>query len=142
MKRTGILYILFFTLLVVSCKKKVEENPLLGNWYGFDGDSIYYELYISEEVIVLNHENQGLAEYAYERHDDKLITVTPLFFERVWTFKELNDSVFVITDTLERHHYKRLQIPHDFFKSLSDSTELQEFKEAFVARYKAYQSSE
>jgi hypothetical protein len=142
MKSTRVLYILFLAFLVVSCKKEKEENLLVGNWYGFDSDSIYYELYISEDLIVLNHENLGLAEYSYEKVGDKLITVTPLFFERVWTFQDLNDSVFVITDTLEKHHYKRLHISHDFFKSIQDSIELQQFKDAFIARHKTYQKSE
>lgn len=124
--------------MLSACKRETpEENPLSGNWYGFDADSLYYELYISDTMIILNHETMGIAEYVYERDGNRLITTTPLFFERIWTFEELNDSLFIISDTLERHHYKKLDIPHDFFKSVGDSIALQDFKEAFIMRIKS-----
>ncbi|MGY6744387.1 MAG: hypothetical protein ACXIUQ_16725 [Cecembia sp.] len=141
--RTKILGILFLFLAFSACKReKQDENPLAGNWYGFDSDSLYYELYISDTLIILNHETMGIAEYGYERDGDKLITTTPLFFERVWTFEELNDSLFIISDTLEKHHYKKLDITHDFFKSIGDSLALQQFKEEFIARIKSKTAEE
>lgn len=140
--RTKIFIILFLFIAFTSCKKEKEENPLVGNWYGFDTDSLYYELYITDTLIILNHESMGIAEYGYEKDGERLITITPLFFERLWTFEELNDSVFIISDTLERHHYRKLEIPIDFFKSIQDSVEMHYFKEGFVQRLGKYRQGE
>ncbi len=140
--RTKILIILFLFISFTSCKKEKEDNPLVGNWFGFDSDSLYYELYITDTIIILNHESMGIAEYGYEKDGKKLITITPLFFERFWAFEELNDSVFIISDTLERHHYRKLEIPIDFFKSIQDSVEMQNFKEGFAERLSKFKQVE
>ncbi|EOZ92286.1 hypothetical protein A33Q_4379 [Indibacter alkaliphilus LW1] len=107
---------------------------LLGNWFGFDTDSTYYELYIGDTVIVLNHEKLGIAEYVYEKDGNKLITTTPLFFERVWNLDTLTDTTIVISDTLEVHQFRRLDLDIDFFKSSKDSTEYYRFRQDFIAR--------
>jgi len=141
--RTKILIILFLFISITSCKKGIEEeNAMVGNWYGFDTDSLYYELYITDTLIILNHESMGIAEYRYQKDGEKLITTTPLFFERIWTFEELNDSVFIISDTLERHHYRKMQIPIDFFNSIGDSVEMQQFKESFLQRTNKFREVE
>lgn len=132
--RTKIFGILFIFILLVACKKEESKNELIGNWYGFDGDSLYYELYISDTLIILNHENMGLAEYTYERDGQRLITTTPLFFERVWNLETLNDTIFILRDTLETHHYRRLNISPGFFESMNDSIGFFSFKEGFLAR--------
>ncbi|PSL01953.1 hypothetical protein [Cecembia rubra] len=136
--RTKIFRILFIFILFVSCKKEESKNELLGNWYGFDSDSMYYELYISDTLIILNHENLGIAEYTYLRDGQRLITTTPLFFERIWDLESLNDSSFTIKDTLETHHYKRLNIPAGFFESMNDSTGFFTFKEGFLERTQSH----
>ncbi|PRY89182.1 hypothetical protein CLW00_103304 [Mongoliibacter ruber] len=128
-------YILFTLLLIiVSCKPDKPDNKLMGNWYGFDTDSAYYELYIKDTLIILNHENLGLAEYVYELDDNKLITTTPLFFERVWNVDSLTDSTFVISDTLGVHHFQKMHVDVDYFQSMSDSLQYYRFREDFVAR--------
>ncbi|RZS95944.1 hypothetical protein [Cecembia calidifontis] len=132
--RTKIFGILFIFFLLVSCKKEESSNGLIGNWYGFDPDSLYYELYISDTLIILNHENMGLVEYTYERDGQRLITTTPLFFERVWNLETLNDSIFIIRDTLETHLYRRLDISPGFFESMNDSAGYYSFKEGFMER--------
>ncbi|MFC0261461.1 hypothetical protein [Fontibacter flavus] len=131
---TKLSFILFIIILLASCKPKTEPNLLLGNWYGFDQDSAYYELYISDSLIILNHENMGFAEYSYKKDGTKLITTTPLFFERVWNLDSVNDSIFILSDTLETHHYYRIDTPMDFFGSLKDSMEFAGFKEGFISR--------
>lgn len=129
------LYILFALLMgFVACKSDRSENKLLGNWYGFDMDSAYYELYIEDTLIILNHEKLGLAEYVYERDENRLITTTPLFFERVWNLDTLTDSTIVISDTLEVHRFQRLQLDIDFFSSIKDSLEYYRFRQDFIAR--------
>ncbi|MBW3469012.1 hypothetical protein [Arthrospiribacter ruber] len=123
---------IFLTFL--ACKPEKTDNRLLGNWYGFDADSSYYELYISDTVIILNHEKLGLAEYVYEKDGDKLVTTTPLFFERVWNLDSLTDSTVVISDTLEVHHFFKMHYEVDYFSSLRDSIEFYRFREAFITR--------
>lgn len=123
-----------FFLILMACKPEKSENRLLGNWYGFDADSSYYELYISDTVIILNHEKLGLAEYVYEKDEDKLVTTTPLFFERVWNLDTLTDSIVVISDTLETHHFFKMIDEIDYFSSLKDSLEFYQFREAFITR--------
>ena len=136
--RTKLSSVLFIFLFMVSCKTDKPKNELEGNWYGFDSDSSYYELYISDTLIILNHENMGIAEYLYHRDGDKLITTTPLFFERVWTLEDLSDSIFILSDTLETHHYHRILEPLNFFESIYDSLDYISFKEKFSERTKKY----
>ncbi|MFD2200224.1 hypothetical protein [Shivajiella indica] len=134
--RTKLCSVLFIFLFLGSCKDNKPKNELEGNWYGFDSDSSYYELYISDTLIILNHENMGFAEYIYKRDGNRVITTTPLFFERVWTLKDINDTLFILSDTLETHHYHRLMEPIDFFGSIVDSLEYISFKEKFSERIK------
>ncbi|TVP50582.1 MAG: hypothetical protein EA341_07205 [Mongoliibacter sp.] len=129
------IYVIAALLLgTAACKADKSDNKLLGNWYGFDADSAYYELYIKDTLIILNHEKLGIAEYVYEKDGDKLITTTPLFFERVWSLDTLTDSIVVISDSLGVRKFQRMDIEVDFFKSLNDSTEYYRFRENFVLR--------
>jgi hypothetical protein len=129
------IYVIAALLLgTAACKADKSDNKLLGNWYGFDADSSYYELYIKDTLIILNHEKLGIAEYFYEKDGDKLITTTPLFFERVWSLDTLTDSTVVISDSLGVRKFQRMDIEVDFFKSLNDSMEYYRFRENFVLR--------
>lgn len=132
--------ILFIFILLASCKPKTEPNRLLGNWYGFDQDSAYYELYITDTLIILNHESMGFTEYTYEKDGTKLTTTTPLFFERIWNLDSVNDSIFILSDTLETNYYYRINTPLDFFGSLKDSMEFVGFKEGFISRYQNHKN--
>jgi hypothetical protein len=136
--KTKLFHLLFVFLFLLSCKPDKPKNELEGNWYGFDSDSLYYELYISDTLIILNHENMGIAEYMYERDGNKLITITPLFFERIWDLDEVSDSFFILSDTLETHRYHRINEPFDFFGSITDSLGYISFKEKYSERIKKH----
>ena len=130
--------LMFIFIFLASCKSDKPKNELEGNWYGFDADSSYYELYISDTLIILNHENMGIAEYSFQKEGNRLITTTPLFFERVWTIEDLNDSVFVISDTLETNYYRKIFEPLDFFGSIQDSLKFSNFKGNFSERVRKH----
>lgn len=122
-------------LIIISCGEKKTENPLLGNWYGFEQDSTYYELYINDTLIVLNHENIGPIGYDYLVQDHILIVSNAAGMERIWQMTEVEKEFFTIKDSLETISYFKINVPLDFFKSIQDSLLYAEFKEGFSSRY-------
>lgn len=131
-----IISILF--IACISCKQSGPANELIGNWYGFDADSSYHELYINDTMMILNHEKLGLAEYIYEKTGNRIITTTPLFFERTWKLNEVNDSSFTLSDTTSTYRYARLDGDVDFFESAQDSLEFFKFRDGFVTRHQRF----
>lgn len=125
-------------LACISCKPSGPSNELIGNWYGFDSDSSYHELYINDSLMILNHEKLGLAEYVYEKEGSRIITTTPLFFERTWKLQEVNDSSFTLSDTSATYRYARLEGEVDFFESAQDSLEFFRFRDGFVTRHQRF----
>lgn len=132
------LMFLFVGLLVsisfFSCNQK-EKNPLLGNWYGFEKDSTYYELYINDTIIVLNNYNTGPIGYEYITKENMLYVSNAAGMERIWKMTEINEDYFVIEDRLESIKYYRLDLPLDFFVSIQDSVTYAEFKIGFTSRF-------
>ncbi|WP_373492621.1 hypothetical protein [Aquiflexum sp.] len=122
-------------LVVFSCGGKEKESPLFGNWYGFEQDSTYYELYINDTLIVLNHENIGPIGYDYQIHENILIVSNAAGMERIWLLEDLEKEFFTIKDSLETITYFKLEVPLDFFKSIQDSSSYAEFKDGFTSRY-------
>jgi hypothetical protein len=123
-------------LVVFSCGEKEKDNPLLGNWFGFEQDSTYYELYINDTLIVLNHENIGPIGYDYFIEENILIVSNAAGMERIWQMTEVEEKSFTIKDSLETITYFKMEIPLDFFNSIQDSISYAAFKEGFTARYR------
>lgn len=122
-------------LVLISCGEKEKDNPLLGNWYGFEQDSTYYELYINDTLIVLNHESIGPIGYDYFVQENILIVSNAAGMERVWQMTAVEKDYFSIRDSLETITYFKIDLPLDFFKSIQDSLSYVEFKEGFSSRY-------
>ena len=125
---------IIFGSLVFSCGKNENNNPLLGNWYGFEQDSTYYELYINDTLIVLNHENIGPIGYDYSIQEKILIVSNAAGMERIWQMTEIDKEYFIIRDSLESITYYRMDLPLDFFDSIKDSLNYANFKEAYNTR--------
>jgi hypothetical protein len=122
-------------LVLVSCGEKEKDNPLLGNWYGFEQDSTYYELYINDTLIVLNHESIGPIGYDYFVQENILIVSNAAGMERVWQMTAVEDEYFILVDSLETITYFKIDLAQDFFKSIQDSLSYVEFQEGFTSRY-------
>ncbi len=122
-------------LVIISCGERDKNNALLGNWYGFEQDSTYYELYINDTLIVLNHENIGPIGYDYHVQENILIVSNAAGMERIWQITEIEKELFTIKDSLETITYFKIDIPLDFFESIKDSISYVEFKERFSLRY-------
>lgn len=122
-------------MIIFSCGKKENDNPLLGNWFGFEQDSTYYELYINDTLIVLNHENIGPIGYDYQIQDSILIVSNAAGMERIWQMTKIDQELFSIKDSLESITYYRMNTPIDFFNSIKDSISYAIFKEEFTARF-------
>lgn len=122
-------------LVLISCGEKEKDNPLMGNWYGFEQDSTYYELYINDTLIVLNHESIGPIGYDYFVQDNILIVSNAAGMERVWQMTAVEDDYFTLIDSLETITYFKIDLAQDFFKSIQDSLSYVEFQEGFTFRY-------
>jgi hypothetical protein len=122
-------------LVIFSCGEKENDNPLLGNWYGFEQDSVYYELYINDTLIVLNHEIIGPIGYDYLIQENILIVSNAAGMERIWQMTELDEKSFTIKDSLETITYFKMEIPLDFFNSIQDSITYATFKDGFALRF-------
>ncbi|WP_194972831.1 hypothetical protein [Aquiflexum lacus] len=122
-------------LVLISCGEKEKDNPLFGNWYGFEQDSTYYELYINDTLIVLNHESIGPIGYDYFVQDNILIVSNAAGMERVWQMTAVEDDYFTLIDSLETITYFKIDLAQDFFKSIQDSLSYVEFQEGFTFRY-------
>ena len=108
---------------------------MLGNWYGFEEDSTYYELYVNDSLIVLHHHQIGPIGYDYHIEGNLLVVSNEAGMERIWQVSEDNHNTFTLTDSLESIRYKRLELPKDFFLSIKDSLSYSEFKKEFLNRY-------
>ncbi len=126
--------VLYFSISLPSCVQK-EKNPLLGNWYAFEQDSTYYELYVNDTLIVLNHYNIGPVGYDYMVKENMLYISNAAGMERIWKMNEITDSYFIIEDKVESIKYYRLDLPIDFFASIQDSITYAEFKKGFASRF-------
>ena len=127
----GIVSIFMFS----SCSFSESKNPMLGNWYGFEEDSTYYELYVNDSLIVLHHHQIGPIGYDYHIEGNLLVVSNEAGMERIWQVSEDNHNTFTLTDSLESIRYKRLELPKDFFLSIKDSLSYSEFKKEFLNRY-------
>lgn len=126
---------ILLVLAIFSCGEKEKDNPLLGNWYGFEQDSVYYELYINDTLIVLNHEIIGPIGYDYLIQENILIVSNAAGMERIWQMTEVGEKSFTIKDSLEIITYFKMEIPLDFFSSIQDSITYATFKDGFALRY-------
>lgn len=124
---------LVVSVSLLSCGQK-EKNPLLGNWYAFEQDSTYYELYVNDTLIVLNNDNIGPIGYDYMIKENMLYISNDAGMERIWKMNEISDNYFIIEDRLESIKYYRLDLPIDFFLSIQDSSSYSAFKNAFYSR--------
>lgn len=134
-KKTSVFLVLglLVSISLNSCNQK-EKNPLLGNWYGFEQDSTYYELYVNDTLIVLNNNNIGPIGYDYMIKENMLYISNDAGMERIWKMNETSDNYFIIEDRLEYIKYYRLDLPLDFFASIQDSSTYGAFKNAFYSR--------
>lgn len=128
------LAIMAMVLLLLSCKGS-EKKQIQGDWYSFDKDSVYFELYINDTMIVLNQPQIGPVGYDYEVKDDKLIVSNSVGMERIWRLEEITSASMTLSDSLERLQYSRLNLGKGFFNSLGDSASFREFSENFNTRY-------
>jgi hypothetical protein len=127
---------LVVSVSLLSCSQK-EKNPLLGNWYAFEQDSTYYELYVNDTLIVLNNDNIGPIGYDYLVKENLLYISNAAGMERIWKMNEISDNYFIIEDSLESIKYYQLDLPLDFFASIQDSVTYAEFKKGFASRFEA-----
>jgi hypothetical protein len=125
---------LVVSVSLLSCGQK-EKNPLLGNWYAFEQDSTYYELYVNDTLIVLNNDKIGPVGYDYMIKENMLYISNDAGMERIWKLNEITDNYFIIEDRLESIKYYRLDLPIDFFVSIQDSVTYAEFKMEFASRF-------
>lgn len=108
---------------------------MLGNWYGYEEDSTYYELYVNDSLIVLHHQKIGPVGYDYTIDGNLLVVSNEAGMERVWQILDDTGDAFTLTDSLQSIKYTRLGIPLDFFKSIQDSISYKEFKKEFQNRF-------
>jgi hypothetical protein len=120
--------------LLISCQSSKKEH-IQGNWYSFDKDSSYFELYINDTMIVLNQPEIGPVGYDYKVQGDKLIVSNSVDMERVWQLVDLGSESMTLTDSLERLQYTRLELDRSFFESIADSTSFLEFLELYNDRF-------
>ncbi|MCH6201942.1 hypothetical protein MMU07_20355 [Aquiflexum sp. LQ15W] len=132
-KRWG--FVIAAIFMFSSCSFTETKNPMLGNWYGFEMDSTYYELYVNDSLIVLHHHQIGPIGYDYHVEGNLLVVSNEAGMERIWQVSEGNYDTFTLTDSLESIRYKRLDLPKDFFLSIKDSLSYSEFKKEFLNRY-------
>lgn len=118
-----------------SCNFNKNVNPLFGNWYGFEQDSTYYELYVNDTLIVLHHHNIGPIGYDYQIDENHLVVSNEAGMERVWQVLDESKDAFTLRDSLEYIRYIRLDLSEDFFKSIQDSISYQEFKKGYLKRF-------
>lgn len=121
--------------LFSSCNFKSNKNPILGNWYGYEEDSTYYELYVNDSLIVLHHEQIGPIGYDYQMQGRLLVVSNGAGIERIWQVLDEGKEAFTLTDSLESIRYTRLDLPSDFFQSIQDSVSYREFKKGFQGRF-------
>lgn len=121
--------------LISSCNFTQTKNPMLGNWYGFEEDSTYYELYVNDTLIVLHHHQIGPIGYDYAIDGNLLVVSNDAGMERIWQVSEELKDTFTLTDSLESIRYSKLELPKDFFLSIKDSLSYREFKKEFLNRY-------
>ncbi|MCL6261635.1 hypothetical protein M3O96_21235 [Aquiflexum sp. TKW24L] len=121
--------------IFASCNFNKNKNPMLGNWYGYEEDSTYYELYVNDSLIVLHHQNIGPMGYDYTIDGNLLVVSNEAGMERVWQVLDDTEDTFTLTDSLESIKYTRLSDPMDFFKSIQDSVSYKEFKKGFYSRF-------
>lgn len=108
---------------------------MIGNWYGFEEDSTYYELYVNDSLIVLHHPQIGPIGYDYHIEGNLLVVSNEAGMERIWQVLDDTKDAFTLTDSLESIRYTRLDLPIGFFKSIQDSVAYQEFKKGFLNRF-------
>lgn len=118
-----------------ACNFSNNKNRMQGNWYGFEEDSTYYELYVTDSLIVLHHHEIGPIGYDYRVEDNLLVVSNEAGIERIWRITEDTDDSFTLTDSLESIRYSRMEIPKDFFLSIRDSLSYSEFKKEFLERF-------
>jgi hypothetical protein len=118
-----------------SCNFNKNKNPMLGNWYGYEADSTYYELYVNDSLIVLHHNQSGPVGYDYRIEDKILVVSNVAGMERVWQILDDNNDEFTLKDSLESIKYYRLDLTEDFFKSVQDSISYQNFKSGYSTRF-------
>lgn len=130
----GNLAISLGVLILASCGSGDAEN-IQGNWYSFDRDSVYFELYINDTMIVLNQQPIGPIGYDYALQDGKLIVSNAVGMERIWQIRDIKSETMTLQDSLETLQYSRLRLNKDFFSSLRDSSGYREFSENFKTRF-------
>ncbi|MCF1752497.1 hypothetical protein [Mariniradius sediminis] len=128
------LAIMATVFLLLSCNAS-EKDQIQGDWYSFDKDSVYFELYINDTMIVLNQPQIGPVGYDYEVKDDRLIVSNSVGMERIWKLEEITSASMTMSDSLERLQYFRLNVGKSFFNSLVDSASFREFSENFNTRF-------
>lgn len=131
---TILLVVLAGNTALLSCKSDGTQQ-IQGDWYSFDKDSAYFELYINDSMIVLNQFQIGLVGYDYELMGDKLIVSNAAGMERIWTIEEISPETMKLTDSIETFTYARLRLTQTFFNSLADSSGFREFSETFKTRH-------
>lgn len=126
---------LIFVFIFSSCNFNKNKNPMLGNWYGFEKDSTYFELYVNDTLIVLHHHHIGPVGYDYNVDEGFLVVSNVAGMERVWQVLDESKDAFTLKDSLESIRYSRLDLSDDFFKSIQDSITYQSFKKEFLNRF-------
>jgi hypothetical protein len=128
--------ILFCILGYFSCSTNSnQELGIEGNWFTRQPGQNYFELYIKENRIVMNHEVYGMMEYSFLRKDSVLY-VTNEAFERVWVLESLEGDFFKIRDQKDTIEFKRISLGVDFYEVYQDSSSLRQFVDDFNLRVK------
>ncbi len=126
----------FCIALCCSCSTTPnQELGMEGNWFTRQQGENYFELYVKENRIVMNHQVYGLMEYSFLKKDSVLY-VTNDAFERLWVIEALEGDVFKIRDQKDTMEFKRMSLRTDFFEVYEDSAALVQFVDDFNMRAK------
>jgi hypothetical protein len=126
--------LLWIATLGLSCGTSTQKS-LDGHWYTRQNDNNYFELYIKENQIIMNHAAYGLEEYSFLKKDSVLY-VTNDAFERIWVIEALENDHFKIRDNRDTMVFKKLTLGVNFFEVSNDSSSLRQFIDDFKLRVK------
>ena len=73
-----ILSIIPLFMILICCNKKIEQKGLNGNYYSFSNDSIYSELFITDDKMVYYDDISDIQFWDYYINNDTLIIKTKI----------------------------------------------------------------
>jgi hypothetical protein len=122
-------------LFVTECGKP----NLKGNWYFFDKDSLYIEVYINDSFVTLNHPLAGLATNQYlEKNGSIVLSDNQLPVDTIKILRRHADSIMLLTnlDTLKLFRIYNINNFHDI--KACDNDRMDEFIDKYNKRLRTH----